>query len=88
MAGDERQLILQQQREVYYCEEIIGPRSAVPSFDYPTVIVKIAKIYEDLFSLQSIKCFVCQEQFPFITVNADNVCTRSVVEEDAPVRSG
>ena len=46
--------------------------------------MKIAKFYEDLFSLQSVKCSVCQEQFPFITVNADNVCTQCHRDKHVP----
>ena len=57
---------------------------AVPSFDNPTVSVKVTKFYEDLFSLQSLKCFVRQEQFLFITVNADNVCTRCHRDKHVP----
>ena len=30
------------------------------------VIVNMAKFYNNLFSLQSVKCSISQEQFPFI----------------------
>ena len=75
IAAEERQSLLQRRREAYDREETIHPRSAVPSFDDPTVIAKMTEFYNHLFSLQSVKCSICQEQFLFITVDANNICT-------------
>jgi len=48
--------------------------SLIPSFNDPAVMAKMRKFYDDLNSLE---CNVqCVEQFPFITLTANNLCAR------------
>ena len=42
----------------------------------PTVITKIKGFYDDLASLQQLKCLLCNERFPSICLNEANCCTR------------
>ena len=60
-------------------------RTRIPSFDDPDVIAKISKFYDDLNSLQcNVQCAVCQEQFPFITLTANNLCARCQKDKHDP----
>ena len=46
----------------------------LPQFNNPEVIAKMRDFHNDIAALQSVKCLICYEQFPSISVNEIGNC--------------
>ena len=48
----------------------------LPQFNNPEVIAKMRDFHNDMAALQAVKCMICYEWFPSISVNEIRSCKR------------
>ena len=56
----------------------------LPQFNSPEVIAKMRHFHNDMAALQAVKCLICFERFPSISVNEIGSCKRCHNDKHMP----